>query len=389
MLRLLTAGESHGQMLVAILDGLPAGLHVTQKDLDTDLKRRQAGYGRGERMKIEQDRARILSGTRFGRTLGTPVAIAIENRDWPSWQERMAPLEAESEGQQRFEVPRPGHGDLAGHYKYHFNDLRNVLERASARETAARVAAGGMIRRLLYEFGVAVFSHVLSIGSVSAEVSTLDWIEIEQRAEASEVRCADSHAETLMKDQIDRAREQGDSVGGVFQVIALGVTTGLGSYAQWDKRLDARLAGALMSIPAIKGVEIGAGFAAAAAPGSAVHDEILVGEDGQISRPTNRAGGLEAGLSNGQPILLQAAMKPIPTLTRPLRSVNLTNGEAAPATKERSDVCAVPAAAVVAEAMCCLILADAYMEKFGADTVDEMKAAWQTYQRRIERQTEA
>ncbi len=383
MLRLLTAGESHGQALAAILEGLPAGLPLSQEDLDRDLRRRQVGHGRGDRMKIERDQARLLSGARFGKTLGGPVALLIENRDWPAWQEKMSPLGSPPADLEPMTVPRPGHGDLAGHYKFGFSDLRDALERASARETAARVAAAAIARKLLAEFGVQVFSHVLSIGPARASTGDMTWEEISGRAESSPLRCADTAAEKEMTAAIDEARRQGDTLGGVFQVVALGAPPGLGSYSQWDRRLDARLAGALMSIPAIKGVEIGLGFAAAFSPGSQVHDEILPGTEGGLIRPTNRAGGTEAGLSNGQPIVLQAAMKPIPTLGRPLLSVNLQTGEPAPAAKERADVCAVPAAGIVGEAMCCLVLADTMLEKFSGDTLEEIKTAWQAYLQRV------
>jgi chorismate synthase len=384
MLRLLTAGESHGEALIAVLDGMPAGLAFSQSDIDRDLQRRQVGYGRGGRMQIERDHARVLSGARFGKTLGSPLALLIENRDWPSWQEKMAPLEAPVADFDRLLTPRPGHADLAGYYKYNFTDLRDVLERASARETATRVAAGALARRLLAEFDITVFSHVTSIGRVTIEKNAaITWEDMRTHAETSELRCADPAAEKKMKAAIDAAKENGDSLGGVFQVIALGAPPGLGSHVQWDRRLDGRLAGALMSIPAIKGVDIGLGFAAAVMTGAQVHDEIVPDADGRYRRPTNHAGGIEGGISNGEPIVLAAAMKPIPTLTKPLRSVNIATGAPAPAAKERSDVCAVPAAGVVGEAMCCLVLAEALMEKFGADTVAEMKSAWQTYSQRI------
>jgi len=385
MLRLLTAGESHGPALVAILEGLPANLTLTQEDLDRDLRRRQVGYGRGARMKIEQDRARIISGLRFGKTLGSPLALEIQNRDWPAWQEKMSPLGKPPEELEQLSVPRPGHADLAGHYKFGFTDLRNILERASARETAARVAAGAAARKLLQEFGITVLSQVLSIGpvAVSASIEKLSWEEIQTRAEASALRCADQHAEEQMKAAIDQAAQHGDTLGGVIQVAALGVPPGLGSYAQWDRKLDARLAATIMSIPAIKGVGIGLGFEAAGKPGSEVHDEIILGADGRICHATNRAGGLEAGLSNGEPILLNAAMKPIPTLGQPLQSVDLKSRRPAVAFKERADVCAVPAAGVIAEAMCCLVLADALMEKYGGDTVEEMQAACRVHRESI------
>jgi chorismate synthase len=385
MLRMLTAGESHGAALVSLIDGLPAGLAISQVDLERDLRRRQIGYGRGGRMQIEQDSARLLSGVRFGRTLGTPVALLIENRDWPAWQEKMSPLGEVPEDLETMLVPRPGHADLAGYYKLGHSDLRNVLERASARETAARTAAGSLARKLLQNFEIKVFSHVLAIGDVTAKLENLNWPALETQAEASDLRCADPAAEAKMKSAIDQARARGDSLGGLIQIVVLGAPPGLGSYSQWDRRLDGRLAGALMSIPAIKGVEIGAGFAAAGLAGSEVHDSISLDQAGNIRRGSNRAGGLEGGLSNGQPILLQIAMKPIPTLTSPLPSVNLATGEPAPASKERSDVCAVAAAGVVAEAMACWVLADTLLEKFGGDTVAEMKVAWEAYQQRINR----
>jgi chorismate synthase len=336
-------------------------------------------------MQIERDIARLPSGVRFGRTLGTPVALMMENRDWVAWQEKMSPLGEPPADLEIMRIPRPGHADLAGHYKFGHDDLRNVLERASARETAARVAAGALARRLLQHFEIKVFSHVLAIGGEQAKLDSLGWEKIETRAETSDLRCADPAAEGRMKSAIDRASARGDSLGGLLQIVALGVPPGLGSYSQWDRRLDGRLAGALMSIPAIKGVEIGAGFAAAGQAGSEVHDAINLDEKGRIRRADNRAGGLEGGLSNGEPILLQIAMKPIPTLTSPLPSVDLASGEPAPASKERSDVCAVAAAGVVAEAMVCWILADLCLEKFGGDTLAEMEQAWEAYQQRISR----
>jgi chorismate synthase len=336
-------------------------------------------------MQIEQDSARLLSGVRFGRTLGTPVALLVENRDWGAWQKKMSPLGEPAADLETMHIPRPGHADLAGYYKFGHSDLRNVLERASARETAARTASGALARKLLQSFGIKVFSHVLTIGGEAAKLEGLGWEAIEAKAEASDLRCADSAAEAKMKAAIDRAAEKGDSLGGVIQVIALGAPPGLGSYSQWDRRLDGRLAGALMSIPAIKGVEIGAGFAASGLAGSEVHDTIILNQASNLRRGSNRAGGLEGGLSNGEPILLQIAMKPIPTLTSPLPSVNLATGEPAPASKERSDVCAVAAAGVVAEAMVCWILADTLLEKFGGDTLAEMEQAWQVYQQRISR----
>jgi chorismate synthase len=381
VLRFLTAGESHGQALIAILEGLPAGLPLSRDYIRRQLLRRRAGYGRGARMKLEDEQVRILSGLRFGRTLGSPLALLLPNRDWKNWERLMA-VEASEDKAPPLTLPRPGHADLAGALKYGFRDLRNVLERASARETAARVALGAVARRLLEEFGLTLFSHVLSIGGVRARAGRLGWEAIAQRAEASSLRCADPGAETKMKGEIDRASAAGDSLGGVFQVVALNPPPGLGSYAHWDRRLDARLAAALMSIPAVKGVEIGLGFKAAARPGSRVHDPILPGAD-LPGRKSNNAGGLEGGVTNGQPLLLQAAMKPISTLRRPLPSVDLATGKPASAHVERADVCAVAAAAVVGEAMVALTLADALLEKFGSDSLADIKAAFSAYRARL------
>lgn len=370
MLRYLTAGESHGPALTAVVEGLPAGLSVTAEYLNTQLARRQAGYGRGGRMHIEKDQVQILSGIRNGFTLGSPVTLQVANRDWENWQSIMHPEKADIT-QRQVTVPRPGHGDLTGGIKYGHSDLRNILERASARETAARVAACTLGRRLIEQLGCEVISQVTRIGDVIARTANLD--EIKQRVPASELGCADEAAEKQMKMAIDRAREQGDTLGGVFEVIVTGLPTGLGSHVQWDRRLDGRLAGAVMSIQAIKGVEIGLGFAAAVLPGSRVHDAILPGDRG-LTRPTNHAGGLEAGMTNGQPLVIRAAMKPIATLMQPLPSVDLTTGFAVPAAVERSDVCAVPAAAVVAEAVVAFELALAFLERYGGDTMDELKS---------------
>jgi chorismate synthase len=375
MLRFLTAGESHGPALVVILEGLPAGLPVSVEAIDEQLRRRQAGHGRGGRMQIERDRVRVVAGLRFGRTLGSPLALLLENRDWPNWEEKMA-VEAEpSDPPARATVPRPGHADLAGAGKYGFSDIRNVIERASARETAARVAAGAVARQLLAQFGVAIYGHVLSIGEVEAPPPTAEWPEVAARAEASPVRCADPGASAAMVAAIDAAREAGDTLGGVFQIVVTGLPVGLGSYVHWDRRLDGLLGQALLSIPAIKGVEVGLGFRAAGRRGSEVHDEILASPapGGPPRRPTNRAGGLEGGVTNGEPLLLQAAMKPISTLARPLRSIDLATGAETTAPVERADVCAAPAAAVVGEAVVALVLAPALQEKRGGDSLDEMK----------------
>jgi len=369
MLRFLTAGESHGPALTAIVEGLPAGLPLTGEDINLQLRRRQRGYGRGGRMKIEQDRAAISGGLAQGRTTGGPLALHIENRDWADWQDKELPA---------LTVPRPGHADLAGALKYGFDDMRLVSERASARETAARVAVGAVARRLLEEFGIRVGSYVLEIGGVVAGVPDLPHDELWARAETSDVRCPDEEAASRMEAAIDAAREAGDSLGGVFVVIATGVPPGLGSHVHWDRRLDARLAQAVMSIPAIKGVEIGPAFENARRRGTQVHDEIFL-EDGQLVRHTNRAGGLEGGITNGQPLVVRAAMKPIPTTVTPLRSVDLATGEPAATQYQRSDVCAVPAAAVVGEAMVCWVLADALVEKLGGDSLKEMKTHWEAW----------
>jgi len=369
MLRYLTAGESHGPALTAIIEGMPAGLDLSADYINRQLARRQQGYGRGGRMKIETDQAEILSGVRGGKTLGGPICLQIRNKDWSNWSAIMASGEADL-ASRRVTVPRPGHGDLAGHIKYGHEDLRNILERASARETAARVAVCTVGRRLIEHFGMEVYSHVIQIGSVKAQPAGLP--EIIDRAAQSELFCADPDAEARMKQEIDQARALGDSLGGIFEIIVCNVPVGLGSHVHWERKLDGRLAGALMSIQAIKGVEIGLGFAAATLPGSKVHDEIFAGESG-FKRGSNNAGGLEAGMTNGQQLVLRAAMKPIATLYNPLRSVSLESGEAAEAAVERSDICAVPAAAVVGEAVTAFELASAFMEKYGGDSISEIE----------------
>jgi len=384
MLRFLTAGESHGRALVVILEGLPAGLPIDADAITRDLRRRQGGYGRGRRMAIESDRAEIMSGVRAGQTLGGPLAMVIENRDWPNWQYTMRATEEappDAGGARRAPVtrPRPGHADLAGGAKYERDDLRDILERASARETAARVAAGAVARQLLAHAGLRITSHVFTLGSVSLpDPGAVDFTRASGLPDAGPLRCVDAELERQMIAEIDRAREAGDTLGGAFEIIATGVPVGLGSYVQWDRKLDGRLAQALMSIPAIKAVGIGIGPAVASLPGSRVHDEIVIGDESRatgLARPTNRAGGLEGGVTNGEDLRVSAYMKPISTLMKPLRSVDLSTMAESPAAIERSDVCAVPAAAVVGEAMVSLVLADALLERFGGDSIAALDRA--------------
>ncbi|MGI9953187.1 chorismate synthase [Moorellaceae bacterium AZ2] len=369
MLRLLTAGESHGRGLVAIVEGIPAGVPLTAEFINARLARRQGGYGRGGRMAIEKDQVEILAGVRGGVTLGSPVALLLTNRDWENWREIMA-AGPEAGKDRQVTRPRPGHADLPGGLKYRQEDLRNILERASARETAARVAAGAVAEALLEALGVELASHVVRIGPV--EVKRCISFEEAREAGRSAVYCADAEAETAMVAAIREAGERGDTLGGIFEVLARGLPPGLGSHVHWDRRLDGRLAQALMSIPAIKGVEIGEGFALAAKAGSQAHDEIGYSREKGFFHYTNRAGGLEGGITNGETLIVRAAMKPIPTLRRPLRSVDWLTKEEVLAEVERSDVCAVPAAAVVGEAMVAWVLAGAFLEKFGGDHLEEI-----------------
>lgn len=393
VLRFLTAGESHGQALVAILDGLPAGLRIDPAIVGAQLARRQRGYGRGRRMAIENDSAELLSGVRRGETIGGPVALLIRNRDWENWQRTMAvgaspPEDARGADRPPVTRPRPGHADLAGAIKYDRSDIRDVIERASARETAARVAAGAVALQLLREVDIDIASHVVAIGGVALPAAhTVSFERAAALPDSSPLRCVDAGLEARMKAEIDGAREAGDTVGGAFEVIARGVPPGLGSYTHWDRKLDGRLAQALMSIHAIKAVGIGLGAEGASLPGSRVHDEILSGDAGEPrpwrwNRPTNNAGGLEGGVTNGEEVRLTAYMKPISTLMKPLRSIDLTTMEEAPAGIERSDVCAVPAAAVVGEAMMALVLADAFLEKFGGDAMSDVHAAYSAWRAR-------
>ena len=371
-LRFLTSGESHGKGLTVIVEGVPAGLPLSEEYLAKDLARRQKGYGRGGRMKIERDRAEILSGVRHGLTLGSPICLWVQNLDWENWKGPMsvAPVD---EPPNRVTRLRPGHADLPGVVKYGMNDVRNVLERASARETAARVAAGGVARRFLEEFGITINAHVVSIGEVSSHPKgAIDWT----RAEESPVRCADPKAEPRMIAAIDGAKEAKDTIGGVFEVIAEGVPIGLGSHIQWDRKLDGRISQAMMSIHAVKGVEIGVGFGQTLLPGSQVHDiiEPWAGSNApRWQRRGNNAGGLEGGMTTGQAVTVRAAIKPISTLAKPLPSVDLDTGETVQAHYERSDVCQVPPACVIGEAMLALVLADAFLEKFGGDSLEETR----------------
>jgi len=379
MLRYLTAGESHGELLMGIIEGMPSGLLIRVTDIDRDLARRQTGYGRGGRMKIEKDTVKIFTGVRWGRTLGSPIGLMVRNKDWENWRDKMSPDPMFLNSADPVTRPRPGHADLPGVLKYGMADIRNILERSSARETAMRVAVGAVAKRLLEEFSIDVISHVLSIGGVFSKVPHVSPQEIKRRAETSELRCSDPDAEKRMMRKIDEMKAAGDTLGGVFELIITGVPIGLGSHAHWDRKLDARLASVIMSIQAIKGVEIGAGFGVANRPGSLVHDEILWSRKAGFHRKTNMAGGIEGGMSNGENIVLRAAMKPIPTLMKPLRSVDIVSRKPFKASVERSDVCAVPAAGVVAEAVAAFEIASAMIEKFGGDSIDEMKRNYEGY----------
>jgi chorismate synthase len=385
-LRFTTAGESHGPGLTCIVEGLPAGLRLEPGDLDRDLARRQLGHGRGGRMKIESDAAVVTAGVRHGRTLGSPVALQVVNRDYANWRERMNPWPVDAEVEE-VHLPRPGHADLAGVMKYGHSDVRNVLERASARETAARVAAGGLAKAFLRAVGVQVFSHVVQIGSVRVpeaqagqDLGPDDFATVDE----SPVRCLDPDTSVAMVEEINRLRKANESLGGMFEVRAFGLVPGVGSYASWEERLDGRLAQAILSIQAMKGVSIGPGFEMAGRPGSEVHDEIFWSSDAGWSRETNRAGGVEGGMTTGEPLVVVAAMKPLPTLTKPLRSVDIATKEPAPALRERTDSTTVPAAGVVGEAMVALTLADAYRTKFGGDHIDDVLAALGAYKERID-----
>ena len=381
-LRFTTAGESHGPGLVAIVEGLPAGLELDRETLDRDMARRQLGHGRGGRMKIESDTVEIRSGLRHGRTLGSPIAVLVANRDYPNWDERMNPWPVDAEVEESH-LPRPGHADLAGLQKFGFTDVRNVLERASARETAARVAAGTIAKGFLSAVGVSVFSHVIQIASVSAPERDDLAPEDFEGVDDSPVRCLDAETSKAMVAEIDRLRKENESLGGKFEVRTFGLVPGIGSHVSWSEKLDGRLAQAVCSIQSVKGVSLGEGWDVAGKPGSEAHDEIFYSEERGWYRETNRAGGLEGGMTNGEPLVVQAAIKPISTMTQPLRSVDTETKEPAQAMRERTDSTVVPAAAVVAEAMVALVLAGAYREKFGGDHIDDVLASMAAYRERI------
>lgn len=391
MLRYFTAGESHGPCLTVILDGVPAGFPIDVRKINHDLWRRQQGYGRGGRMLIEKDEVQFRSGIRWGETLGSPVAMGIENRDWKNWTRKMSPFPEDRDESLAVTKPRPGHADLAGVFKYHHTDIRNVLERASARDTVSRTAAGSLCKQLLTPFGIKIMGYIRSIGSVEARLVGLRYEDIYARAEQSPVRVADQEAEERMIAEIENCKKQGDTLGGIFEVVVLGLPPGLGSHTQWDRKLDGRLARALMSIQAIKGVEVGLGFDMARRRGSEVHDEIFFDPQKMVSegsprivptgfyRGSNNSGGTEGGMTNGAPLVVRAAMKPISTLMSPLQSVDLRSKTPADASVERSDVCSAPAAAVVGEAVVAFELAVAFLEKFGGDSLHEITRNYEGY----------
>ena len=379
-LRFMTAGESHGPCLTAILEGLPAGLKLDLDAINKDLARRQQGYGRGGRMKIEKDKVNVLSGVRFNETIGGPITLQVVNRDFQNWGERMAAF-GEPTGE-KVTAARPGHADFTGIRKYDREDVRDILERSSARETTMRVAVGAVCKEFLKALGITVVSQVVNIGGVAIDPAKVDRAKLGEDV-GSELNCYDAEAEAKMKAKIKEARKAGDTLGGIFEITVRGLPAGLGSHIQWDRRLDGKLAGALMSIQAIKGVEIGAGFDCAILPGSQIHDEMFLDEAGKVYRKTNRAGGLEGGMTNGEELVVKAAMKPIPTLMQPLHSVDIESHEEVLACKERSDTCAVSAASVVGEAMTAFVMAQAICDKFGSDAMVDLQAALAAYKARI------
>lgn len=390
MLRYMTSGESHGPQLTAIVSGMPAGVPILAQEINVELKRRQGGYGRGGRMKIETDQVQFVSGVRHGRTMGSPITMVVENRDWRNWNQIMSPAPVEDSSGREITRPRPGHADLAGIQKYAHTDARNILERASARATTTQVAVGALCRRFLQEFGVTILSHVTNLGGIEAKADGLSYAEIAKRAEASEVRVADPSVEDEMKRLIDACKKEGDTVGGIFEVVVLGVPSGLGSVMNWDEKLDGLIGHLMMSMQAIKGVEIGMGFESGRRKGSQVHDPIFHSENpddlpeghgpsGGFYRKTNGAGGLEGGMSNGEPIVVRAVMKPISTLMQPIQSVDFQTREVFDSSKERSDVCALPAAAVIGEAQLAFAVAWAFLEKFGGDSLAEVRRNYEAY----------
>ena len=394
MIRYFTSGESHGQALVGIVEGLPAGIEISSEYINHQLWRRQQGYGRGGRMKIESDQVEILSGVRFGKTLGSPISLVVRNKDWVHWSDKMA-VEGNGKGIEKISTPRPGHADLVGAVKYGFDDLRNVIDRASARETAMRVACCTIVRKFLETFGIFIGSHVLSIGLAEVRdrksidklikkltVASCGAYKVTEEADKSTVRILDQHIEQKAISAIKSAKKKGDSLGGVFEVIVTGTPMGLGSYVEYDRKLDGQLAQAIVSIHAVKGVEIGSAFANATMFGSEVHDEIQLGSQKNIVRPTNRAGGLEGGITTGEMIVLRGAMKPISTLAKPLRSVDLKSMKTVPSRYERSDVCAVPACSVIAEAVIAPVIASAFLQKYGGDSVAEIKKRYNKVKKR-------
>jgi chorismate synthase len=379
MLRFLTAGESHGPCLTVVIEGLPAGWPVDMEAVDAQLARRQQGYGRGGRMKIEKDRAKVLAGVRWGRTLGSPVTLQIENLDWKNWTRKMSADAADRDDSIVVTRPRPGHADLVGVQKYDHEDIRNVLERASARETTSRVAAGGLARQILERFGVRIMGYVSEIGGIVSAPGERTPEQVFEAAEASPVRMADADAEKQVIDLVDECKKDGDTLGGVVEVCVTGLPPGLGSYVHWDRKVDARLAGALLSVQATKGVELGAGFGVARVKGSEIHDEIIKTGDGEIGRSSNNYGGTEGGMTTGEPLVVRVAFKPISTLMKPLRSVDLASGEESKAAIERSDVMAIPAAAVICEAVVAFELAALFLDKFGGDSLTEITRNYEGY----------